>query len=343
MDRNETHGIPEQKIVAEQLLERSQNALSAAVEIISPDSPEAHPLDVFQSAPGRRDDAEGLQLTPDQEYNLRAATAELGYGRATDRKASELGLTHGHTAFIEGGQIHKVIAEVQAALEDEDARPGSMVIGASPYRVIDSKNPKAAGEVQSIRHQLDLPEDKAMRETEYSVIEKMVERLPGYEPLEEPEVLPFGYDIQENNAVSQVRTHQFVRVGAIGDIPIVLMRVDRENYVDTDGSQKYRNQPDTAAILGILDDVMNLRKDEGAIAYHTSSTYQASREVDGVRAALQTGRRIGVATYGTERLAAVKGEQAVEPGIHQLPGELCKLAEQVQKLEAVVHSHGKEA
>jgi hypothetical protein len=119
----------------------------------------------------------------------------------------------------------------------------------------------------------------------------------------------------------------------------MLLRVDRENYIDDEGKNKYRNQPGTAEIIGIIDGALTAQEDMAPVAFVTSSTYQASRQVDAARAALATGRKVGVPTYGTARLAVVKGEDMPAPApINQLPGELHKMALQVDKLAAVVEA-----
>ncbi|MGH9857008.1 MAG: hypothetical protein ACRD4B_04095 [Acidobacteriota bacterium] len=316
---------------AEQLLSKSKEVLQSAVAIVNPESPGADPLEVFAPATERRDDAEGLSLTDEQEQALRDDMAELGYGRLTDRKASDDRLKPGHEAAGEGGQGRKMKTQLLNALSDEDALPNAYIQCASPYRKITNQD-----EIDVTSRILGV--EPGQFQTEYDVAELVLRTAEGFEPLDEPEVLPFGYDIQEGNAVSQVRTHQFVKIGSINGVDAVLMRIDRENYVDEEGKPKYRKQPDTAAVLGIIDDVLTMAGKESSVAFHTSSTYQASRQVDAVRAALQTGRQIGVATYGQESLAAVTGMEVPEPAhINQLPGELNKLAQQVQKLEQAVH------
>src|SRR5689334_22046010 len=103
MNNFESKNILPPREAAEALYGASQASLRRAVEIINPENPEADPLQVFPAPSERRDDDPGLELTEEQEANLRQAVSELGFGRASDRKASEVGLTDGHLAFIEGG------------------------------------------------------------------------------------------------------------------------------------------------------------------------------------------------------------------------------------------------
>ena len=151
--------------------------------------------------------------------------------------------------------------------------------------------------------------------------------------------LPFSYDIHNNFTTSNEATGQFKMLGWVGSTPVIMMRVDREDYIDTESNKpKYRNQPQTADVIAIVDAVQRQEDEtEHPIAFVTSATYEPSRTVDAARASLKIRRPVGVATYGTARLASVKGEDVPQPAaLNQLPGELHKLATNTRKLEAAL-------
>jgi hypothetical protein len=312
---------------AELVLRDSEVALRAAVEAVSPDNPEANPLDVFP-APGevRNEDA-GLELNEEQGEALRAAAAQLGFERPTDAEPSSLGLSGSHF-IIEGGQPHKIVAEAKMIMDDKTAEPATLIFSASPNRTISSDAEKASC-VNQFGEEL---------ETEYDVARRAAELLPGFEPLEEDVVLPIGYDIDADFSLVSEATGQFLQIGNVGNAPVLLMRIDREDYADEAGAKKYRKQPGTDAVMRIVDAASTeLGDDSTPVAFVTSATYQASRSVDAAKAALATNRVVGVSTYGTERLAAVNGTTIPEPRrFEQLPGELHKMAQEVEKLRSAL-------
>lgn len=319
---------------AQEILDRSQEALSRAVAVVSPETPEASPLDVFPAPNEVRADDAGLTLAPEQEAELRSAAAELGFGRATDRNLSEQGLGHAHV-IIEGGQPHKMMAEALLVLDDEQASPSSIIFSASPNRKITSP-----AEIASAERLLG----KAGA-TEYDVARDIARSLPGFRTFELSErSLPYGYKVGAGFEVTDDTTGQFKLIGTIGKAQVLMMRIDREDYRE-DGQPKYRNQPGAVDVLNIVEQITG----DAPTPFHllpiamvTSATYEPSRAVDAAIASTKiaetTGRKIGIASYGTARLAAVKGEEVPAPApINQLPGELHKMAREVAKLEAVLH------
>ncbi len=314
-----------EKSYGEQVLEASERALARAVAAVSPENPDADPLQVFPAPNELRASDQGLNLTAQQESELRDAAAELGFGRETDLTLSDIGLRDSY-AIIEGGQPHKVVAEAQLALQDPDYAPSVLFFSGSS-RAINS--PAEMGSAERLGVTAD---------NEYEMICNVVRSLPGFVPSPHEIILPLSYDINNQFATGQDTSGQFVLVGAVGASDIMMMRIDRDDYSDHEGNSKYRNQPDSAAVINIIGDTLASNGDiESPIVLVTSSTYQASRSVDAARVSQQTGRPVGVATYGTAHLAAVKGESTPAPGpINQLPGELHKLAQQVDKLRKIV-------
>lgn len=313
---------------AETLLNQSKDALQRAVRVVSPENPDANPLEVFPAPNTLRAEDPGLVLTPEQETELRFAAAELGFGRATDRRLSEQNIRGAHV-IIEGGQPHKMLAEAQLVVEDPDAMPSSIIFSASQKRSITNEAEKQSAEKLLGR----------VGDTEYQVAKDVIASLPGFVATNPVIQIGFAYDISNGfkvngEVINKEQYGQFLQVGFVGNVPIILMRIDREDYTDN-GEPKYRNQPGSADIIKIIDAITNVQfMGSLPLAFVTSSTYEASRSVDVVRAGLETGRTVAIASYGTERLARVKGESAPAPApINQLPGELHKLAQQVVKLE----------
>ncbi|MGH7241677.1 MAG: hypothetical protein ACREGB_05260 [Candidatus Saccharimonadales bacterium] len=314
---------------AELVLHDSEVALRAAVEAVNPDNPEADPLEVFP-APGEvRNEDVGLELSEEQGKALRAAAAQLGFERPNDAEPSSLGLRGAHFV-IEGGQPHKIVAEASMVAGDADAVPATLIFSASPHRHITSDAEKASCENQF----------GEVLETEYEVARRAAESLEGFVALEEDVVLPIGYDIDADFALVTETTGQFTQIGNVGDVPVLLLRIDREDYIDELGAAKYRKQPGTDAVIRIIDSASSALSDETTpIALVTSSTYQASRSVDAARVALNADRVIGVTTYGTQRLARVNKGIVPEPKrLEQLPGELHKMAQEVIKLRDALNA-----
>lgn len=310
------------RAAAEQMLQHNKELLHFAVSVINPNNPNADPLSVLPAAGEVRAEDAGLDLSDSQVTKLRSIAAELGYGRETDLTLTEQGLYGAHV-IIEGGMAHKVMAEALMVLEDATATPTSLIFSASPHR-----NIEIPAEIVSTERILG--ETKA---TEYDMVRDLIEMLPGFEAdIEIP--LDASYDVLDNFAVGRSSSNQFVVMGTIGKTPVVLMRVDK---VRIPGTIQYK-QPGAADIMRIVSDVSTQQGDKvWPVAMATSATYQPSRSVDAAIVGLETGRRVGLATYGTDRLAKVKGEVAPEPApANQLPGELHKMALETEKLDLVL-------
>jgi hypothetical protein len=309
---------------AEQLIEHMDQQLQAAVEVVAPGT-ELTVAETFSLPAERRDDDPGLELSEDQEASLRAIAANLGWGRTGDKSPEDQNLRPGYVAIIEGGQPHKVIAELTLALE---GNPSVLFVAGSPNRMI-----TAEAERESGSRILGIPKEM-LASTEYGVNRQLVEAFDGFEDYPEGDTeLGLGYDIDNNNQLTGISTGQFLRLGKINGAPVILMRIDRENYMDGD-QVKYRKQPDSAAVMQIVDAALKAGDDtaELQIGFVTSSTYEPSRAVDQIRAWAKTGREVELVTYGTERLAEVKGVPSQPGPINQLPGELRKADDSLQKL-----------
>jgi len=310
---------------AEALVAQYDQVLERGVQIGYPERSGENAIDVFPQPTTPRADAPRPQWDMAQETDMRAVAAELGYGRESDRTMSELNLGSAH-ALYEGGKPAKYAAEVAVVFNDAAATPSSHIFLSNPYREIGADERE---DVAKLYKKSDI-------RTEYDVARLTAESMPGFTPNDQDEILPLSYDIQNQHAVGQEPTGQFISIGHIDEAPVVLFKVDREVFVGDEGKQAYRNQPNTCDVARIISKTLELGGDTVTpMAFVTSATYQASREIDVVRASLATNRTIGVPTYGTVRLAEVKGEQTPAPAaINQLPGELHRAAENVVKLKA---------
>lgn len=309
---------PEQ--YAHEILARTEQVVNNAKEILG--------LETLPSPGEVRANDPGLGLTAEQETVLRSCAAELGFGRSSDKTLSEQGLV-GAAVIIEGGQPHKIAAELGLLHDDQAAQPRMIVMSASPYRKITSPAEQASAQNLGI-------EPKQDNYSEYDVAEAAARALTGFESQEEVD-LPYGYDIQNGHALVERQTGQLRQIGTLNGTPVVLFRVDRELY-EEDGATKYRNQPGVSDIMRIVGSVTGESEGcEGSpVVCVTSATYEASRSVDAAIAGLDLpGQTVGVATYGTERLAHVRGESTPAPGpINQLPAELGKTEKELGRLRA---------
>ncbi len=323
------HAVPNPEQHAYELLAQVDGVLGRAVEILAPEKAGERALDIFPSPTEVRDDAKPLSLSPEQESEARGIVAEFGFGRETDLTLSEQGLFGAHV-IIEGGQPHKIMAEAKMILDDVTSMPATIVFSASMNRTISSGAERASAERLGVGANGEY--------TEYDVARRVAEHLDGFVALEKDEIMSFGYDIHDEHAMVERPTGQFITIGHIGKTPVVVLRVDREDYIDENGKPKYRLQPTAADLMKIVDGVSTTLGDANSpVAYVSSATYQPSRMVDAAIAALGSQRTMGVATYGTARLAVVKGEAMPAPApLNQLPGELHKTAEEAERLRAAL-------
>lgn len=324
------------------LVERAEAAItlldvtvSKAVEIVAPGEGRAVE-EVFTMPSERREDDKGLVLTDEQESALREAVAPIGPGRAEDISPAELGLKPGYVAVIEGGQPHKVQAELELALAGE---PSVVFVSGTPFRLVGKTDERKAtiGERASGARILGVDVDE-VAENEYDIQGQVVRAYPGFEA-EAEEILPFSYDIQNGFELGSEKSGQFVRIGSIGMSQIVTMRIDREDFEKEDGSKGYRKQPQVTDVSVIVDGVITA---EGApadaqIGFVTSSTYEPSRTVETITAWAKTGRETLVVPYGTDHLTAVKGEPT-KTSIQQMPQELRKAHTSANALRELIQS-----
>lgn len=310
-----------------QLINTSEAALAHVSEVLGVE-------DVSTVLPGvheKRDQASGeltdRDLTGEERQQLIDCAQEFGFARPEDLSPSEAGLKHGYYAFIEGGQSHKVMAEIVTTLNDDKATPDMIIIAGSKREI------KAEAEVNMTAKICGVNESE-LGKTEYDVAFQIASSIPGIEV--EPSHLPMSYDIHNDNAVSAEATGQFIRVGYVaGNTQVVVALVDRNELPDG----KYDKQPNSGQMVGILDKLLELHGDTTAqIGMASSGTYQPTRSLRVASQGLDTQRDIKFYSYGTETVGAVR--KAIEPEDNwqapakQVPEELGGMYNEVQKLKA---------
>ena len=304
----------------QELEQRTRSNLALAVEAVSGDIG-ADPLVVFpaQGKAERRADIEFdiTNLTLEQEQAFRSAMGKLGPGRESNQTPAVVGLTSGFTALLEGGQAHKMVAELNIVTESE-VLPGAIILSADAERQISDSEKDLTSQV------LKLDKDE-VGETEYEVAKQVLKSCGDF--IESPEeILPFGYT--GTGELTHEPNGQFIRVGEINGSPVVVMRVDREWYEAEDGSRKFKriNNSDKMKIVAGIENGSD-------IGFVTSATYLPTVAIDAMKASKATGVAIKVPNYGTAELARVKGEeQPTPPALNQLAGEAYKIAKKLQQL-----------
>lgn len=314
--------VPNPRQHAEQVLTQSESVLREAVSIAFPERPDINPVEAFPKPSEVRAESPDIpELTDDRKAALLTKASELGFGRVENVTLSEQGFV-GATVIVEGGQPHKMLAEARMVVDDEAAQPKIIIISASPHREL--KNDAEIASAQRLFGRVG--------KTEYDVASDVVRALDGFIEYDEPRVLNAGYDINDGFAFSQEPTGQFEVIGEINSTPVVLMKINRRDLEDG----KYDRQPNTAAVIGIVNALTKANNDESSPLVHvTSGTYRPSRTVGAAIAGLTVDRLVGIATYGNDLLNEIKGDNAPAP-ISQLPGELREMAVQVENLRAAL-------
>jgi len=311
---------PSPRQYAEQVLARSEPILHEAVGIAFPETPDADPLTVFPAPTELRAESPDIpELDEERRASLLEKASELGFGRAENVTLSEQGLTSA-IVILEGGQPHKMLAEAHLVVDDPEANPRSIIISASPHRVL--KNPAEIASAERLF-------GRAGR-TEYDVALDVMRAVPGFAEWEEPAIVTASYDINNGFATSEEPSGQFMTIGQIGFVPVMAMKIDRRDL----GDGKYDRQPETDDVLRIVDAVAKARGSgdtTSPIVHVTSGAYRPSRTLGVALAGLSAERLVGIATYGNDLLNRIKDDNAPPP-VGQLPSELHKMAKKAVEL-----------
>ena len=295
--------------------------VAEAVGVLAGDS-SLDPQQVLPAATEVRADGQNPNLTVEQEFALREIAGRFGIGGETDVHS---GADH---ELIEGGLAWKIDAEAAIAQPNK-----SYIFAGTPHRPVNRED-----EIEFMKKRLG--DAVAIGTSEYDIARQLAEAQEGFLPIDKDMIMPFGYDITNGFQLVAQQTGQLVHIGDIGDKPVLHLRVDRENYTDeTDGKIKYRSQPDSAALMGFIADVLTAVGDNAStVGMNTSNTY-SSRVIDAVRAGMARNRSFSVGMYGRNTISRVKNEAVAEPtAINQIPGELHTIHSKLQLLDSELKS-----
>lgn len=339
MVKHESFPIPaEQK--ARETLDKMAHAMAEALAAVEPENSGVSPLEVFPEPGQRRADTE-FDLPAQQESSFRQAMAKLGIGRETNLGATEVGLRPDFVAIIEGGQAHKMVAEINLILADQSTRPSEIIVAATPHRTIPPHEEDKAKEREVTAKVLSIGRDE-VGENEYQVAEQIARSIPGFIAGPPQNTLKAGYTLE--GEITDEQTGHFTRLGQVGDINVTLMRIDRKY---SEGGQ-YKTLG-SKGLMKVVSHFLTRQGFDNDIGFVTSATYQPSREVDAASTMLEveregTSRNIGVLTYGTHELAAAKKEQyPAQPSLGQLAGEAHKATRQIMLLRELLQANSEEA
>lgn len=320
--------------------------IESAAKLIQGD--EATVEDVFPLPPEERDTADTPEWTTEQISIARNVAHRLGYGAESDVSSG----AHRSRVLIEGGLVWKIDAETEAA-DNEDVF--EYVYCGTPHRklradereyitrkieglslIIDSADHDDLAEAQRFRDALvELLDNEGATEYDYAALRATQKVALGPRDGED---LSLGYTIISENQVtlSFGSNGQFKNMGYTADGRAVhLLRVDRENHVDSSGELKFQ-QPNPAALMGFIVDISRAQGRHDPVVFITSNTY-ASRVPAAVLAGLLSNHYCAVGMYGRETLARVKGTALQEDTpLNQLPGDIGVYYAQLKQIRATL-------
>ncbi|MDB5166334.1 MAG: hypothetical protein JWM37_406 [Candidatus Saccharibacteria bacterium] len=308
-------GEHDQLLQIEQALERATLAVTGE---------EGHdPLEVFPNpatAERRADVAWDPRLTEDQEQAFRSSMAEIGPGRPTDIGPAEVGFGNiDYVAVLEGGQPHKMVAQLQVVrAHGRDLMPGMIVQTASADRTI------GANERAFMAGHLGC-EESEVADTELGVAEQILRHEADFEAVGSEATLEDAYVAGEVSLMDAIHIGNFIHPDPESPsdgtrVNVILVGVKRV-YAD-DGSGQYSQ----ASNADKISQALNFSTFQRNIGFVTSSTYQPSNVISARQVAFDTSSNVQVLSYGTETLARVKVAQPEQPSLAQLGGEAFKTA-----------------
>ncbi|HET9173972.1 MAG TPA: hypothetical protein VFN56_01680 [Candidatus Saccharimonadales bacterium] len=282
-----------------------------AVELVT-GSRDENPLQVFPQSTEVRRDAPGMDLTADQETQLREIAGRFGIGGEQDVVSTA------EHHVLEGGLVWKIEAE---AANVGDAK--TVIFAGWSGRQVNQN------EIEYVRNKYGTDITGI---SEYDVARFVATQQPGFTAHDQDIPLPFGYDVNDAYALMHTETGQLVKIGDLGEVPVLLLRVDENPRALDDRGRPQK--PDGADLMVFISDVLSACGDEtSGVALSTSNTY-SSRAIDAVKAGLKAGRFFDVSMYGRETLANVKGTPVAEPTeIFQIPSELHTIYTKLVSLE----------
>lgn len=286
-----------------------QVAVEKAADIVG--GPGSNPLEVFPDPTEKERRADivwGDNFTENEQAAFRAVVAELGPGREDNVGPAEIGIeTSNYVALFEGGQAHKMVAQLNLVDNPNTVKPAAFILSGSTGRSISD------AEIQSAAKTLGIEvSDVATNEAQLAL--QAVQLREGFIPKSSPEM------IEETEAYS-IHT-----VGTLHSVPVNIMGIHRLPREDG-GYIQISNQEKIEVVGGMLGS-------EGLdtpVVFATSATYQPSNAIAAARAEAASGIEVHVITYGTHELARVKGTEPAKPSIAQLGAEAYKTAKLLEE------------
>lgn len=342
---------------AETAYRQTTAVLREAVVAVRPDQPDADPRDVFDPPYPVRSDAPDPGYDAPTEAKVRASIGKLGPGSTEDVLPSELGFSSDeeHDVLAPGKVGGKVEAETAVLNKNQAARDPAKRVADKTAIVVTGSIIRTLG---ADRDEVAATERYGLssENTEYDgAVAAAAATIEGFEPVEPPVALPFGYEVIEDSPTSKTvtcevtdePTGQVQLIGRVANRPVIGFGIDGVRKVNPETEKAYFKPPDVAGVLTLVDamlDSPDVIREAGIGGDHTtpialieSATYKPSRQVDAARVAVTAGRPVGVSTYGTRTFAEVKGNsEPAQPDIRQVPGELNRAAEQAALLGAVL-------
>ncbi len=254
----------------------------------------------------RRADSElpaGLDLDDQTETTIRTIAAEkLGIGLAEDITLEQSGLNPDGVVIVEGGQSHKMLAELTVALAG--GHTGPIVMSSTEHRKI-----KLTADDEKVRERANTAallgiSEEEVGNTELAVALQVVESLPGF-------VISATEDASEG----------LVCVGTINGRQVFMYSIPREYYQDETGAKKY-SQPSVIEQVQYITEAT--QAPEAALV--TSLTYYSSR-------AVASDGKYRVAAYSPNTLAKVRGLEpsSAQPTMAQIFAEVAKTDSKLSK------------
>ena len=253
-------------------------------------------------------------LTEAQITEIRAEAAKIGIGAEQSTGLQEAGLPIGSTVIAEGGLPNKMLAQLKMISENE-RNPGLIVMSASQTRVAGKGD---ATRMQQITATLGVETPDVTDKTEFELAEMTARLHSGFTPDEQPETLQFGYEIHDGGITpKEEATGQVVRIGSIGDSPVVVVGVS-EMHRDDSGKNFYR--PSVADLTGVASKIAtdySAEAEDLPVATVTSNLYGPSRRL----------QNPDTLTYGTKVMEEVVGEASAPATIQNIISEVDRTRE----------------
>lgn len=316
--------MTEQEQTIEQLRFNSRAVIQHAAEIIA-----GHSLDddltiageYLAKSPGTgaRSETKLTQpdrLTQEQQAELRAEAAKIGIGAEQSTGLKEAGMSPGTAVIAEGGLPNKMLAQLKMLAENE-RQPGVILLSASQVRIAGQSDETR---MQQVANTLGVEVPDTTGKTEFELAQITANLYPGFSA-EQPTTLPFGYELFDGGVTPLAEaTGQIQRIGAIGDIPVVILGV-QEFHRDDSGKNFYR--PSVADLRELAHQVaatVNPETEGKPVATVTSNLYGPSRRL----------QNPDTLTYGTRVMEEVVGVEAAPASIENIVSELDRTREILQ-------------